>query len=385
MLQCFFAAVVYTQIVVRRREQETSSSSSSAHSLLSIYLLGWGIIIPLALYLPYEILELLDVQNKAVKLSLSTLPTVVAFRTIEAMYGTSPPVVESSLGTYIAYYSSLMHCEWDLKTLQRRRITSSELLETFGRIAFHFHLISVLLSVAMHFEYQPFPSKVPLDSFFVSWDLFAPSHLLNCYLLALVTFYMLSTAFELTAVSDNARGFYTKSIFHNPLWTSRSPSEFWGARWNLMIHRILKHGVYLPVRRFFPTRMAVVATFVASGLLHDYCWSVIFYHHRSGACASTANSDTPNGCWSPILLKPTAFFAWNGIVLLMERPIRPHCPHWMTSLPTPIVSTVLLLTALPVSHWFTGDWAAGGMYSDFALATWHVRQTGAVVVHAFSA
>jgi hypothetical protein len=29
-------------------------------------------------------------------------------------------------------------------------------------------------------------------------------------------------------------------------------------------------------------------------------------------------------------------------------------------LPSPVVSTLVLLTALPVSHWFTGEWAVSG-------------------------
>jgi hypothetical protein len=173
------------------------------------------------------------------------------------------------------------------------------------------------------------------------------------------------------AFADNAKGLYTKPIFHNPLFTSRTPTEFWGAKWNLMIHRILKHGAYLPARKAFPSSgAAVAATFVASGLLHDYSWSLVFYHpvrarNALGVCAD---------CFTPIPLKLTAFFLWCGLVMLLERPVLPYC-GFARSLPTPVVATLLLVfLALPVAHWYTGDWAVGGMYSDFSLALWHVKK-----------
>jgi hypothetical protein len=32
------------------------------------------------------------------------------------------------------------------------------------------------------------------------------------------------------------------------------------------------------------------------------------------------------------------------------------------------------LTALPVSHWFTGDWVVGGYFADFTLALWRIKK-----------
>lgn len=356
VLQCAFASVIYTCIVKHRK---TTFS----------YLIGYGAVIPLALYMPYEILEFLDVQNKIVRLSLVTLGTVVGFRTMEAMYGTSPATVESSLGTYVTYYSSLMHFEWDPKTKMRRKIKKAELIATVTKIFVHYHLVSLLMSIELHYDFQPFESTVQLDGFNLRWDLLSVSHLLNVYVLAGLTYLVLCTGFELTAFAENAKGFYTKPIFLNPLFSSRNPSKFWGQRWNLMIHRILKHGAYLPARLFVSKQIAIALTFCASGLLHDYTWSLVFYHHTSkrdetGVCPE---------CFTPYPLKLTAFFLWNGVVMLLERPVGKL--FWFTSnWPTPIVCTLMLLTALPISHWYTGDWAVGGYFADFSLALWHIRK-----------
>ena len=170
-LQSIFAIIVY-QLIVKKR-----------HSA-STYLLGYGVIIPLALNIPYYLLELLDIQNKTVRLSLSTFPTVVCFRTIEAMHNTSPSIVETTLNTYLQYYSSLFHFSWNAITKQPDPISLSELTAIFLRIIVGFHLVSIVLSFLMHYDFQPFQSNVVLDHFHLSFDLFHPGHLANTYLLA---------------------------------------------------------------------------------------------------------------------------------------------------------------------------------------------------------
>eukprot|EP00546_Thalassionema_frauenfeldii_P012146 CAMPEP_0178918672 /NCGR_PEP_ID=MMETSP0786-20121207/13954_1 /TAXON_ID=186022 /ORGANISM="Thalassionema frauenfeldii, Strain CCMP 1798" /LENGTH=58 /DNA_ID=CAMNT_0020592403 /DNA_START=719 /DNA_END=892 /DNA_ORIENTATION=+ len=56
----------------------------------------------------------------------------------------------------------------------------------------------------------------------------------------------------------------------NPLFTSRSPSDFWGRRWNLLVHSLLKGGIFKPVRKYFSSTVATVAAFLASGALHEW-------------------------------------------------------------------------------------------------------------------
>ena len=37
-------------------------------------------------------------------------------------------------------------------------------------------------------------------------------------------------------------------LMQNPVFASESPSDFWGRRWNHVVHQCLKNGVYKPVR-----------------------------------------------------------------------------------------------------------------------------------------
>lgn len=155
------------------------------------------------------------------------------------------------------------------------------------------------------------------------------------------------------------------------MFTSRSPSQFWGQKWNLLIHRTLKHGVFLPARQRCGATPAILLSFLASGLLHEYCWSLIFYDPHADHW-DPAPGPCP-ACFRPRWLKVTLFFALSAGMLLLERPVGsyvgPVTKHW----PTPLVATLLLSLVLPVSHLFTGDWAVGGYFSDFAIGLWQLR------------
>ena len=276
------------------------------------------------------------------------------------------------MGTYMMYYSSLGHFDWLSKTKKRRVLTLRELGEVLWKLLSHIHLCSIVLSVALHFNYQPFASNIILAQFSVSWDIFSPAHLGNAYLLALLTYFVIAFAFEMACFGGNLNGFYTKPVFDNPMLGSSSPPEFWGRRWNLVIHRTLKQGIYLPAKQFFPTYVAASLAFLFSGLLHDYAWTLMFYKHddmldENGVCSGQ------HGCHTPIVFKVTTFFLWNAGVMILERRLGDSfsvCAKW----PTFVVSTLVVLTALPVSHWFTGDWARGGYFDELSIGLWCVRQ-----------
>jgi hypothetical protein len=211
VIQLVFAIFIYRFIVQQR-------------GTTMAFLLGYGVVLPLAvLYIPFELLEHLDIQNRAIKMGAGTCAIVVGFRVVEAMHGTSPTkvVVESSLGTYLVYYSSLMHFEWNRSTGKRARITVAEFAHAVMRVALHYLALSLQLSFLMSYNYRPFPSTVHLDEWHFNADLMLhPGHLANMYCLAVLTYLVLAFGFELTALADQAQGYRTKPIFLNPLWTS---------------------------------------------------------------------------------------------------------------------------------------------------------------------
>lgn len=87
VIQLVFAVFIYRVIVQQHRGTTFA------------FLIGYGVILPLAvLYIPFELLERLDIQNHAIKMGAGPCAFIIGFRVIEAMHDTSPTVVESSLG-----------------------------------------------------------------------------------------------------------------------------------------------------------------------------------------------------------------------------------------------------------------------------------------------
>jgi hypothetical protein len=219
VIQSIFAVVVYKFIVQRRKTKES-------------YLLGWGFVIPVSCYLPFYLIELFDTRNRVINLSASTLMTCVSFRCVEAMYDTSPAVVESSLMNYVAYYSSPVPFVWDEKENGRKKVTLSKFTSLATKILFHFISASILLSFLMHCNFRPFGDDfVIFDVFEITWDLISPRHLGNAYFHALMMYLTLSIGFNLTALNEMMKGYDVKAIFDSPFLLSRSPTEFWTKRW----------------------------------------------------------------------------------------------------------------------------------------------------------
>ena len=379
VFQCSVAVINYYCIVQPRRrrrrvtenqhkkktdDDDTTPSDTITSSMIPAYLLGWGILVPLAVYLPYGVLSYLDIHSRVTKMAAATSAFVVGFRTVEAMYDTSPHSVEATLSNYVAYYSTLMHFDWDYRTATRRKITTRELIREVGLVVFFGLALSMVLSWELYYKFLPFSSPMEdLAGFQFRPDLWlSPGHLANCYVLAVLVYLTLSFGFRLTALGVQLQGYRTQPIFDNPLWGSRRPSEFWGRKWNLTIHQLLKHGAFLPARHICgSTQTAVLVTFVVSGLIHDYAWTLTFHQ------------DSHND-FVPRFLKLTAFFAWNGVVMLLERsPVGTFLGTLTRKWPTVLVSTLVVGTALPVSHWYSGDWVEGGYFDDLSMGTWLLR------------
>jgi alginate O-acetyltransferase complex protein AlgI len=61
--------------------------------------------------------------------------------------------------------------------------------------------------------------------------------------------------------------------FRNPL-ASRSLAGFWGRRWNVGFSEMIAVTVHRPVRRYAGDTAALMASFLASGILHEIAISV---------------------------------------------------------------------------------------------------------------
>ena len=173
--------------------------------------------------------------------------------------------------------------------------------------------------------------------------------------------------YSASAFTFNLQGFEMVDPFVAPLWKSASPTDFWGRRWNTMMNQTLHTGVYGPLKGAgYNTTVSILAAFLVSGLVHDYCWAVLFYHGQDDAVPRTFTAKFG---------KQLAFFGWCGLTMLLERPVG-QLPmiQWMSkNLPRVVVSILIVFTAVPLAHWYTGDWIEGGFVQSTSQAVFVVR------------
>jgi len=135
--------------------------------------------------LPFYIIPLLDIRNVCLMIAISATPIFVIFNCLEAMYGTSPPIVERDMLTYCIYYSSPIPFLINDETKQLVKASKREILSKARACLCNVILTILFLSVLIPLGYAPFPSPrpmgQPLSSFF---DIFSMGHLLNNYIVA---------------------------------------------------------------------------------------------------------------------------------------------------------------------------------------------------------
>lgn len=96
-------------------------------------------------------------------------------------------------------------------------------------------------------------------------------------------------------------GYYAPRLSHYPL-LARSIAEFWSARWNRVVGKVLRDRVFTPLAHR-GAALAVWATFLASAAFHAYLVGIVLLR------------------WAPALAA-AAFFLLQPLLLSLERVLR---------------------------------------------------------------
>ena len=104
-------------------------------------------------------------------------------------------------------------------------------------------------------------------------------------------------AFDLIALAWQSRGFDARTLMNAPT-RSAGLSDFWSNRWNTAFNHLAGRYVFAPLARRLGPAGATLATFLASGLVHDL---VISVPARAGYGL------------------PTAYFLLQGAGVLLDR------------------------------------------------------------------
>jgi len=289
-------------------------------------------------------------------MAILALPLTGSFRCLEAIHGFTPPAPKKSMRNFVMYFSCVFGLQFDPIKLEPKRSSLKFLKQQLKKLGWEFILVSLLLSVLSAHDYSFFETEFDASSAILSpMQMFSWKHLANNYLVAMGLSWSLSQSSRGVSILYNlAYGCETYEVVKSPMFKSSSPSDFWGKRWNILVHRGLKNGVYKPVRkRLSSSYLAVLAVFIVSGILHEYVNLVIFTHPEMGFP------------WKQIV-----FFGWNGILILLEYAMGEWALfQWMqANLPRICISTLVIGSALPLSHLFTGEYIKGGYFKAVEMA-----------------
>lgn len=350
LFACSMWAITYYCIIPRRGQ-------------ITCYLIGFGIVCPLMAWFPFWLLHALDIQNKIIRFCSSAIyPIVTMFHTIEAMFGFSPVGVEDSFWQYVLYNASVLDIQYEIdpKTEKKRpiRTTMQDKLEIIGNFGKYLALIGVYISL-LSTRVEPY--RTDANGNVPGFDL---AHLMDFNLfrnnvVATILFQMTLTTFTiaLSGMVGFLLGVKTSEAMKNPVFESTSPSDFWGRRWNLIIHGSLKRGVFKPVYKYSSNKAwAVLATFLASGAFHEYLLLVVFWQGEQKGI------DIAFG-------KNTAFMLWNAGIVTMEHFLGKNVIfQWIKrTFPRPVVTFMILCTALPIAHWFIHPYSKTGVFDDLSV------------------
>jgi hypothetical protein len=268
---------------------------------------------------------------------------------------------ENEISKFLLYYATPTQFEFDEKQQQVKYATRSEMTQRIRHFCFSVFQAMILFSILLPCHFELFPSR-PRHSI---GDFFYWGNIANNYVMAYLFGIATEGGFTGLAIGTSlASGISTSTLHDHPLVRSTSPSDFWGRRWNKVVGSGLRRGMFRPLRKYgIPATMAAVLTFMVSGILHEY---ILYLMSLRQGTPNIPNKEP----FIPIYGSNLGFFLWNGAVLMCE-----HLLHGWTilenmkkNLPRPIRTALVLLTVLPISHLFTGEYIKSSFYSDTVMA-----------------
>ena len=352
------------------------------------YLVGYGFILPFWLAFPVTASRLLGVHNKIVRFTMTTCVTsICSFRTTAAIHGFSPQHTTTSMKRFVFYYSAPILAKYNSKT--KKYVGTNHVIRTMAFAKFYgWILLAGMMASAFELfpEYLPALAKEPTTVWY-DWKLIFNLNNLKNNLLYAAFFQIYLTTFTqaMSALQMAVTLVETENVMNNPVFGATSPSNFWGRRWNLLIHDVLKRGVFLPVRRQFGSNTAaLVATFAASGLFHEWLQLTLFptWDHEvsdDGTCRLLKGLPDDSAvtilhCYSPQWGASMAFFLWQAMLIAIEFAVGPYCKGFFLGVPAPVKTILTVVAGGCVAHWFTEPYVHSNFFLDGNAALFYLKR-----------
>mmetsp|Transcript_18551 Transcript_18551/g.26150 ORF Transcript_18551/g.26150 Transcript_18551/m.26150 type:complete len:391 (-) Transcript_18551:4-1176(-) len=219
------------------------------------------------------------------KMLFSMISIINHLKLLEVLMKTYPSEAARNMKSWLVYFSSMVEPSYDNGNPSKAK--PGQKTKYIKLIIFKILLGSILVSVGMNSnpKFLPFGdinkrTNIAPDNFEDFKFLF-----LNNALHTFVFYFIFGTLANIVALMLTIVGYQAKDFFRNPFLLSKSPRDFWGNRWNLTIHGILKRSYFEPVKKRFGTKCGSFVAFMVSGLFHEVLWCMAFkiapngFHH----------------------------------------------------------------------------------------------------------
>lgn len=356
-------ALLYAFVLLPRKLQKQKKTNHRPTVTDCIWV--FGIIVPFWIFVPQQVMNALGVRNQIFRFCIGTItPTLSMFRATQALFGFAP--ISDSMGSYAFQYGSPLLIQINANGQWKRatRASTSRQLLRFGAM-----LLAVGLLQSCFYCLDSFPSfHIPRPENYSYYDHLTLEQCKNNFLFGILVLLYLTAFCDGLAFSTMLfSGYETQPVMINPLFGSSSPSDFWGRRWNRLIHDCLKHGVYKPIRSLGgPHLLGVLGAFVASGAFHEWLLVTAF--------------PTVVPVHGPTLF----FFTWQVGLLILEQQVEGRWKIFTTLqsvLPRPILSLMVIMLALPIAHLFLDSYIHSAFFEHGSLLMPIIRPIGAPVPH----
>uniref|UniRef100_A0A7S4AI18 Wax synthase domain-containing protein n=1 Tax=Pseudo-nitzschia australis TaxID=44445 RepID=A0A7S4AI18_9STRA len=370
--------LVLYHTVIKPKQEGTSQA----------YMIGWGIVLPFWFFFSFLSVAMIDIRNFLFKFIMGCVTVVCFFRTIECVHGFTPEYAKGSASEYCFYYATIPILarvkkqetkipqnitegdKGDATKSDNGNITntrnigdpipcsSAKAMKHF--VKFQLLLLATglsqsILSPHRHFAIfgtgnsnEEIVSLYAKEPYF-TWQLYANSAIQALFLQLVLTTYLQALIFLFTLLT----GYEAEPVMDNPLMTCQSPSEFWGKRWNLLVHTVLKNGVYKPVRKACTSKTAaVIMTFLSSGIFHEWLLLMLFTNSNGGG--DPDNNSNENTNYQPNYGGTTVFFLWQALLIAFEFTLvgSKLFQRISRTVPRPLKTAFVVGTGIPLAHFF---------------------------------
>jgi hypothetical protein len=155
---CFIGTLMYYGIV--RQGGKPSAQG---------YLVGYGICIPLSVWISYQIVELLDIRSVALRLTLCSTPMTMLLRCLQAMHGVVPIASQESLWEYILSVAFILRPRYD-KNGQTLPSTARLVGGSIRKYMSWLLVLALLYPLLAPFDFYPFASTVDAQEVMFTFD-----------------------------------------------------------------------------------------------------------------------------------------------------------------------------------------------------------------------